>query len=179
MILISSKSFGNLFIPLLVVQKKSKIFIASTPNGTDNLFYRLYQGALQGDNNWKAERIDWWEIPGRDEKWKADTVRTLGSQEIFDQEFGNQFLQGGESSVDENLYNKMQRDIREPYLIFDENRYVVFDEPKENRLYTVGVDIVTVEMIYYDWTPESMLEVTLPEPDNFLKVRETLTRIVS
>jgi len=32
-------------------------------------------------------------------------------------------------------------------------------------------------MIYYDWTPESMLEVTLPEPDNFLKVRETLTRI--
>jgi hypothetical protein len=34
-----------------------------------------------------------------------------------------------------------------------------------------------VELIYYDWTPDSMLEVTLPEPDNFLKVRETLTRI--
>jgi hypothetical protein len=27
------------------------------------------------------------------------------------------------------------------------------------------------------WTPESMLEVTLNEPDDFLKVRETLTRI--
>jgi Bacteriophage translational regulator len=36
---------------------------------------------------------------------------------------------------------------------------------------------MTVEMIYYDWTPDSMLEVTLAEPDNFLKVRETLTRI--
>lgn len=36
---------------------------------------------------------------------------------------------------------------------------------------------MTIETIYYDWTPESMLEVTLPEPDNFLKVRETLTRI--
>jgi len=36
---------------------------------------------------------------------------------------------------------------------------------------------MTVEMIYYDWTPDSMLEATLPEPDNFLKVRETLTRI--
>ena len=33
------------------------------------------------------------------------------------------------------------------------------------------------EMIYYDWTPDSMLEITLAEPDNFLKVRETLTRI--
>ena len=28
-----------------------------------------------------------------------------------------------------------------------------------------------------DWTPASMLEVTLNEPDDFLKVRETLTRI--
>ena len=28
-----------------------------------------------------------------------------------------------------------------------------------------------------DWTPGSMLEVSLNEPDDFLKVRETLTRI--
>jgi hypothetical protein len=32
-------------------------------------------------------------------------------------------------------------------------------------------------MIYYDWTSESLLEVVLDEPDNFLKIRETLTRI--
>lgn len=32
-------------------------------------------------------------------------------------------------------------------------------------------------IIYYDWTPQSMLEITLPTPDNFLKVKETLTRI--
>jgi hypothetical protein len=36
---------------------------------------------------------------------------------------------------------------------------------------------MTAGTIYYDWTPESMLEVDLIEPDNFLKVRETLTRI--
>lgn len=28
-----------------------------------------------------------------------------------------------------------------------------------------------------EWTPSNMLEVTLNEPDDFLKVRETLTRI--
>lgn len=28
-----------------------------------------------------------------------------------------------------------------------------------------------------DWSPASMLEITLNEPDDFLKVRETLTRI--
>jgi hypothetical protein len=28
-----------------------------------------------------------------------------------------------------------------------------------------------------DWTPTDMLEVTLNEPDDFLKIKETLTRI--
>jgi hypothetical protein len=36
---------------------------------------------------------------------------------------------------------------------------------------------MTVETVFYDWTVESMLEVILPEPDNFLKIKETLTRI--
>jgi hypothetical protein len=35
---------------------------------------------------------------------------------------------------------------------------------------------VVVEPEYY-WTPDKMVEVVLAEPDDFLKVRETLTRI--
>ena len=31
--------------------------------------------------------------------------------------------------------------------------------------------------IIVSWTPASMLEITLNEPDDFLKIRETLTRI--
>jgi hypothetical protein len=31
--------------------------------------------------------------------------------------------------------------------------------------------------VNYDWSPELMVEVVLKEPDDFLKVRETLTRI--
>ena len=29
----------------------------------------------------------------------------------------------------------------------------------------------------FDWSPEQMLEVTLKQPDDFLKIRETLSRI--
>jgi hypothetical protein len=36
---------------------------------------------------------------------------------------------------------------------------------------------MTIATVYYDWVPDAMLEVDLIEPDNFLKVRETLTRI--
>ena len=33
------------------------------------------------------------------------------------------------------------------------------------------------EDLEYSWSPDQMIEVTLNEPDDFLKVRETLTRI--
>lgn len=36
---------------------------------------------------------------------------------------------------------------------------------------------MAVEQIYYDWNSSSMLEVNLPDPDAFLKIRETLSRI--
>jgi hypothetical protein len=31
--------------------------------------------------------------------------------------------------------------------------------------------------VYVEWTIDSMLEITIPEPDSFLKIKETLTRI--
>lgn len=33
------------------------------------------------------------------------------------------------------------------------------------------------ETIGFTWSPQIMLEVVLPDPDSFLKIRETLTRI--
>lgn len=33
------------------------------------------------------------------------------------------------------------------------------------------------EVLEYNWSADKMIEVTLKEPDDFLKVRETLTRI--
>ena len=33
------------------------------------------------------------------------------------------------------------------------------------------------DVVYYNWNPDLMLEVSLPTPDNFLQIKETLTRI--
>jgi hypothetical protein len=131
--------------PIISSSKKSKIFVASTPNGTDNLFYQLYDGALETDpekhNGWRAERVDWWEIPGRDEKWKNDTIRSLGSRETFDQEYGNVFIQSGESAVSEEFFEKLKADCQEPKFVFDDGHYLLWQEPSKERLYAVGVDI--------------------------------------
>ena len=37
--------------------------------------------------------------------------------------------------------------------------------------------VIEEEVRLVDWSPSDMLEVTLNEPDDFLKVKETLTRI--
>jgi len=133
--------FWNSVYPIISSSKKSKIFIASTPNGTGNLFHELYSGAVEKKNNWHAEKVDWWEFPGRDEKWKEDTIRTLGSKDAFDQEFGNVFLQTGESALDEKLFEEMKSDCTEPKFVFDEGHYLLWEEPDKEKIYVAGVDI--------------------------------------
>jgi len=139
------KDFWNSVYPIISSSKKSKIFIASTPNGTDNLFYDLYMGANESDlnkhNGWHPEKVDWWEVPGRDEAWKSKTIRELGSRDAFDQEFGNVFIQSGESAINEEFFDRMKAECSEPAFVFDEGHYLLWKEPQKDRLYVAGVDV--------------------------------------
>ena len=85
------QQFYRSIYPTLSSSKISRIIISSTPNGM-NLFYELYSGALEGKNSYHPIRVDWWQVPGRDERWKAQEIANLGSEELFNQEYGNQFL---------------------------------------------------------------------------------------
>jgi len=133
--------FWRSVYPIISSSQKSKIFIASTPNGSDNLFYDLYKGAEKNNNGWTGERVDWWEVPGRDEDWKANTIKSLGSSEAFSQEFCNVFLKTGESVVDESLFEKLKEDIKEPAFIFDDGHYLVWEPPSQDKIYVAGVDV--------------------------------------
>jgi len=79
--------FWKSVYPIVSSSKKSKIFIASTANGTGNLFHKLYTGAEENQNGWECDKILWNEIPGRDDKWKRETIATIGSIDAFNQEF--------------------------------------------------------------------------------------------
>lgn len=134
-------SFWKSVYPIISSSKKSKIFIASTPNGTDNLFYKLYMDGLNKKSNWYAEKMMWYEIPGRDEKWKQETIQSIGSEEAFRQEFDCEFLESGDTFIDEEYFDKLESEIREPKHIFDEGAYKIWEEPDINSIYTIGVDI--------------------------------------
>lgn len=133
--------FWKSVYPIVSSSKKSKIFIASTPNGTGNLFHSIYTGAEQGKNGWACDKILWNEIPGRDEKWKQETIATIGSLDAFNQEFNCNFLDSGESSINEQLYERLSVYIKQPTYIMDEGCYQIWEEPSDDKIYSVGVDV--------------------------------------
>ena len=69
----------------------SKVIITSTPNGM-NRFYEIYMDSVEGKNTYTPLRVDWWQVPGRDDEWKKMTIANLGSEEDFNQEYGLQFF---------------------------------------------------------------------------------------
>ena len=134
-------SFWKSVYPVISSSKKSKIFIASTANGTDNLFYKIWNGAIEETNGWGYDKILWNEIPGRDEKWRHETLRTIGSEEAFNQEFGCQFVSTGEMAINEELFEILKVNCLKPKMVMEAGNYKIFREPDEFGLYVAGVDI--------------------------------------
>jgi hypothetical protein len=133
--------FWESVFPVISSSKKSKIFMLSTPNGVGNLFYNIYTGAVEGTNGWHHERVDWHEVPGRDEKWREQMSKALGSQEAFDQEYGNTFRSAGENALDKDQLDLMERNAIEPILEDDEGNYKIYKDRQEYHFYTIGVDV--------------------------------------
>ena len=128
-------------IPIISSSKKSQIICISTPNGTDNKYYELYEESQKKSSEWHLERVDWWDVPGRDEEWKKGAITALGSQEDFDQEYGNCFFTPGKSVVDVALLDELKANARDPILVNDNGFYKIFELPKPGNLYIIGVDV--------------------------------------
>jgi hypothetical protein len=129
-------------IPTISSFKKSQIVVISTQNGPNNRFYELYTKAEKGENGWAHIKVDWWERPDRDENWKEDQIKLLGSLKEFNQEFGTTFLDDNDTSVlDEDLLIKMRQEVSEPNFVLDEGDYKIWKKPEPHHLYSIGVDI--------------------------------------
>jgi len=101
------EAFFRSTYPTVSSSKVSRIIITSTPNGM-NKFYEIYQGALMGENSFNPIRVDWWQVPGRDEAWKQKEIGNLGSEELFNQEYGNQFLSSSSLLLGSNELKKIK-----------------------------------------------------------------------
>ena len=137
--------FWNSVIPVISsdVTRSTKVFAVSTPNGTSNLFYKMYTGSERGELKlWKPIRIDWWEIPGRGKKWKEEIEEALAKQnKSFDQEFGNKFVETGETATDTEVIEALRHMCRDPLFTYEDKSYQVWFKPDPKHIYTIGVDV--------------------------------------
>ena len=100
--------FYRAIFPTLTADPNAKAIISSTPNGK-NKFYDIWSDAISNKSNYVPLRVDWWQVAGRDEKWKQDAIADLGSIEDFNQEYGLQFFSSDQLLLNSNelkrLYN--------------------------------------------------------------------------
>ena len=122
--------------PVVSSGKDTKIIITSTANGIGNVYHKLWEGAVTGTNAFKPFRVDWWDVPGRDEKWKEQTIANT-SQIQFDQEFGNTFQGRGNSLISAECL--LAQKAQEP--IYTQENVYVYERPIEGHNYIMCVDV--------------------------------------
>lgn len=134
--------FWNSVMPVVSSSQSAKVFLISTPNGTANKFYEIYTRAERGESSiWHHERMEWHELPGRGKKWKIQQIESLGSQEAFDQEFGCQFIETGESAISADIMDRWRKHAKEPIIILEDGHYKLWENPDPTHLYSIGVDV--------------------------------------
>jgi hypothetical protein len=103
--------------PTISSSQIARVIITSTPNGM-NKFWEIYKGAIEGENEFNPIRVEWWQVPGRDEEWKRKEIAALGSEEDFNQEYGCQFLSSSRLLLDSNTLKRLKN--TEEQFIFHE-----------------------------------------------------------
>jgi hypothetical protein len=133
------EAFFRSTYPTVSSSKVSRIIITSTPNGM-NKFYEMYMSAVKKENTFNPIRVDWWQVPGRDDVWKNNEISNLGSEELFNQEYGNQFLSSSTLLLGSQELQKIKRNEVE-YLWREIDEFHYSDVNYENFLWHPKFDI--------------------------------------
>ena len=130
---IAEEFFSSVY-PTISSGKKSKVMIVSTPHGM-NMFYKLWMDAVNKKNDYVPTEVHWSAVPGRDEKWKEQTIRNT-SESQFQTEFECEFLGSVDTLINASKIKSM--------VAIDPKRsgsFDVWEQPKKGHIYTVCVDV--------------------------------------
>jgi len=94
---IADQFFASVY-PTISSGKSTKVIIVSTPHGM-NHFYRMWHDAERGRNEYIPTDVHWREVPGRDDKWREQTIANT-SEEQFRVEFECEFLGSVDTLID-------------------------------------------------------------------------------
>lgn len=140
--------------PTISSGQDTKVLMTSTPNGL-NHFYKTCEGAREGTNGYKFLEVMWYDVPGRDEKWKKETLEALDfDQQKFAQEYECAFLGSSNTLIDGSKLKQLV--FRTP--INEWNGLVQYEEPDPNKTYVCVVDVSRGKGL--DYSAFQVLDVT-------------------
>ena len=128
-------AFFSSVYPTITSGKSTKVIIVSTPHGM-NHFYRMWHDAERGKNEYVHTDVHWSEVPGRDEKWRAQTIANTSDQQ-FKVEFECEFL----GSVDTLIAPSKLRALVYENPIQRSAGLDVYEEPQQKHDYVCTVDV--------------------------------------
>ena len=135
--------------PTVSASSNSKVIITSTPNGF-NKFYDIYTAADKGLSEYVPFRVDWWDVPGRDDTWMKQEVANLGSDEAFNRQYGNQFIAGSSLLLNAASLKK----LTENQIEFEHQEIAEFDDAEidySGLLWQPNFNLDEIEEDYNYW----------------------------
>ncbi len=139
--------------PVVSSGTTSRVIITSTANGLGNIYHKLWEGAVQGTNEYKPFRVDWWDVPGRDAEWKRQTVSNT-SELQFDQEFGNNFL-GTSNTL---IAGEFLLGLKAADPLVRQESVRTYERPQEGHEYIMTVDVAKGRG--QDYSTFSVIDIT-------------------
>ena len=131
---IAEEFFSSVY-PTISSGKTTKVIIVSTPNGM-NLFYKLWTDAETKKNTYVPIEVHWSEVPGRDEKWKKETISNT-SETQFAKEFECEFL----GSINTLIHPSKIKVIPSKKPITSNAGLDIYEKPKKESVYVIVADV--------------------------------------
>jgi hypothetical protein len=150
-----AEEFFSSVYPTISSGQETKVTIISTPHGM-NMYYKYWTDAVNKRNSYIPIEVHWSDVPGRDEKWKAQTIANT-SEEQFRTEFECDFI----GSIHTLIASSKLKTLTFQNPIFkNESGYKIYEMPKEGRTYVMCVDVSRGQG--QDYHAFTIIDVTKP-----------------
>ena len=130
-----AEQFFSSVYPTISSGQSTKVMIVSTPHGM-NMFYKIWTDAEEKRNSYIPIEVHWSEVPGRDEKWKKETIANTSEQQ-FNTEFECEFL----GSIDTLISPSKLRVLAYKKPIQSNAGVDVFEHPIPEHTYILTADV--------------------------------------
>ena len=131
---VAEQFFASVY-PTITSGKSTKVIIISTPNGM-NHFYKMWEDARNGKNGYVTNEVHWSQVPGRDAKWKEETLKNTSKRQ-FAQEFECDFLGSADTLISPSKLQTIP--FEDP--ILSNAGLDVYTRAEENHEYIITVDV--------------------------------------